>query len=70
MRKVVLLPHETSGSVSGVRTSDNTERPFVFADIQTTGVDYSPFPTILTCLVYILCPRITQTKMRSPTKYM
>jgi len=40
MRNSVLLPRKTSRKVTGVRTSDNTVRPFKFTDVQTTGVDY------------------------------
>lgn len=40
MRKSALLPRKTSRKITGVRTSDNTVRPFKFTDVQTTGVDY------------------------------
>ena len=39
MKKRASLPHDTKREITGVRTSDNTSRPFIFADIQTTGVD-------------------------------
>ena len=50
MRKVAVLPHETHGKVPGVRISDTAMRPFVFADIQTTGAIF--FQSRPFCLVY------------------
>ena len=38
MRKVACLPDDTRGIVSGVHIADNLSRPFVFAQIQTTGL--------------------------------
>lgn len=46
MQRCVSLPHETGFSVTGVRTSDNTLRTFMFADIRTTGgiiLHFGPF---------------------------
>lgn len=63
MTKRVSLPPQTHGAMNGVRTSDNTMRPFTFADIQTTGApDRAPFQIILSCLAYALYSRIIQMK--------
>jgi len=53
MGKRPLLPYETRGKVAGVRISQGTERPFIFADIRTTGTDYPPI-TNLSYLLYAL----------------
>ena len=39
MCKRPLFPHVSGGKAACVRTSKNTERPFTFADIRTTGTD-------------------------------
>ena len=44
MRKRALFPHHKHGEVSGVKISENAERPFVFADIRTTGASCPPAP--------------------------
>jgi len=36
MKRISLLPHKTNGTVRGPRTSNNTMRPFKFADVRTT----------------------------------
>jgi hypothetical protein len=54
MRKVAVLPHETHGKVPGVRISETAMRPFVFADIQTTGADFFPVSTIPPYLLEVL----------------
>lgn len=65
MKKNASIPPETSKTFTGVRTSDNTVRPFKFTDVQTTGVDY---PSISNhSFVLILCTRAVQTKIHSPT---
>ena len=62
MRKCASLPDETGGEVDGVRTSNNTRRPFVFSDIRTTGTDHPPFPNVLSCLDYTPYSWTIQTK--------
>ena len=52
VRKYVSLPHESRGRIAGVPTSENTRRPFIFADIQTTGMDYPR--SQLFCYSYVL----------------
>ena len=59
MKKRASLPDEKEGTLRGVRTSDNTLRPFTFADIQMIGVDHPSSPTIPPYLAYILHPRAT-----------
>jgi len=44
MRKYALLPNDKRRMVTGVKVSSNVERPFTFADIRTTGADYTPSP--------------------------
>jgi len=69
----VSLPRDTHGEVTGVSISKNEVRPFVFADIRTTGADY---PLVPNCSVmFTLCPWIIQMKTqplaipaRSPTR--
>ena len=41
MRKSVLCPQDMGGTVSGAKISANTERPFTFADIRTTGANHT-----------------------------
>jgi hypothetical protein len=64
MEECMLLPHKTGGKVTGMQTSDNTVRPFKFADIQTTGVEYPLASNRSVTLT--LCPRVVQTKIYSP----
>ena len=52
MQKMFSVPNEIRGSIRGVQTSDNAIRPFMFADIRTTGMDYPPFPIVLPCSGY------------------
>ena len=47
-------PPSVRGIVDGVLTSDNTIRPLMFADIQTTGTGCPPFPTFLPRSVHSL----------------
>ena len=61
MRKVVSFPQGTGGKVTGIPTSVNTLRPFKFADVQTTGVDYLPVSNHSAILT--LCSRVVQTKI-------
>jgi len=61
MRKYPSLPQDTGGKVTGMQTSVNTLRPFKFADVQTTGVDYPPVSNHSAILT--LCPRVVQTKI-------
>jgi len=64
MVNYALLPHDTRGKAVGVSTSDNTVRPFKFADVQTTGVDRPPVSNHSGML--ILCLWAVQTKIHSP----
>ena len=66
MRESVLLPQDTEGTVWGARTSDSGARPFMFADVQMTGTDYLPFPSIRPYSVYILHSWIIQMKAQCP----
>ena len=62
MCKRALLPQDSSGQATCVRTSKNTKRPFTFADIRTTGTDtllpLGPNHPVLFTLHY----RVTQMK--------
>ena len=64
MRRYASLPDRKGGSLTGVQTSDNKMRPFVFADIRMTGVDHPPSPTTLSYSTYILHSRAIQMKTR------
>lgn len=46
VEKCAYLSCDTSMTISGVCVADNAMRPFVFADIQTTGLDLPLFPTV------------------------
>ena len=42
MVKRALCSDDVRGIASGVRISENVERPFTFADIRTTGANHAP----------------------------
>ena len=65
------LPHHTHGTIRGVYVAEDRQRPFLFAEVQTTGQGHPPFFTILP---YFLCV-IIQMKilylekiMQTPTR--
>ena len=64
MVKYASLPHDTHGKFIGVPISDNTVRPFKFADVQTTGAEYPPVSN--RSVMLILCLRVVQMKIQSP----
>ena len=57
MRKLAVFPQSTNGRVRGVRVSENIIRPFVFADIRTTGAGHPHNPNHS-----VLCSRTIQMK--------
>lgn len=60
MRKCALPSHKPSGVAHGAKISANTERPFTFANIRTTGVDHALVPNHST--LFTLRPWIIQMK--------
>jgi hypothetical protein len=60
MRKLAVLPQEENGGVGGVRISETAMRPFVFADIQTTGTGFPSSPDH--SVLFTRGSRIIQTK--------
>ena len=69
MEKAVSFPDDKERIVKGMVTSDNTRRPFIFADIQTTGADYTPFPTISPYSAYTRHSRVIQMKTQCPAAH-
>lgn len=48
---VAFLPSSTGGTIDGVCARNNTRRPFMFAEIQTTGTGLSSSPSVLITLI-------------------